>query len=171
MRAVGAIYSAWHVGNAGPFRVLERIVELFSQGMLPLGQGRAARALYRSWRQSERMSARERATFYALTLGVPGGDASAVEPNREFLSLWLRFLVAVSMYARQRGAAGLVVPPTPANAAVRAAARSLVANASTHGSGVVQARRAGSSSKRGRCSKCSTSRNCCGHWARARSGN
>jgi hypothetical protein len=138
IRAAGTIYSAWMLENAGVFQVLERIVELFSQGMLPVGQGRAGRALYRIWRQSERMSARERATFYSLTLGVPGGDASAAEPNREFLSLWLRFLVAVSMYGRQRGAAGLVVPPTPANAAVCTAARSLAANASTHGTATVR---------------------------------
>jgi hypothetical protein len=139
VRAVGVIYSVWLLEQTALFRVLDRIVELFTQGSLPLGQGRAARALYRLWRQGNRMSAQERAAFYALALGVPGGDATAGEPNREFLSLWLRFLVAVSMFARQHGAAGLLVPPSRANAAVRAAARSLAANASAHGGGMVQA--------------------------------
>ena len=138
VRAVGAIYSIWLLDQAGAFRVVDRIVELFSRGLLPLGQGRVSRALYRLWRQGDRMLAQDRAAFYARALGVPGGDASAGEPNREFLSLWLRFLVAVSMFARQQGASGLLAPPTPANAAVRTAARALAANASAHGGERVQ---------------------------------
>ncbi len=138
VRAVGAIYSIWLLDQAGAFRVVDRIVELFSQGLLPLGQGRVSRALYRIWRQGDRMLAQDRAAFYARALGVPGGDASAGEPNREFLSLWLRFLVAVSMFARQQSASGLLVPPTPVNAAVRAAARALAANASGYGREMVQ---------------------------------
>jgi hypothetical protein len=138
VRAVGAIYSIWLLDQAGAFRVVDRIVELFSQGLLPLGQGRVSRALYRIWRQGDRMLAQDRAAFYARALGVPGGDASAGEPNREFLSLWLRFLVAVSMFARQQSASGLLVPPTPVNAAVRAAARALAANASGYGGEMVQ---------------------------------
>jgi len=138
VRAVGAIYSIWLLDQAGAFRVVDRIVELFSQGSLPLGQGRVSRALYRIWRQGDRMLAQDRAAFYARALGVPGGDASAGEPNREFLSLWLRFLVAVSMFARQQSASGLLVPPTPVNAAVRAAARALAANASGYGGEMVQ---------------------------------
>ena len=117
---------------------VEKSLELFSQGSLPLGQGRVSRALYRIWRQGDRMLAQDRAAFYARALGVPGGDASAGEPNREFLSLWLRFLVAVSMFARQQSASGLLVPPTPVNAAVRAAARALAANASGYGGEMVQ---------------------------------
>jgi ATPase family associated with various cellular activities (AAA) len=138
VRAVGAIYSIWLLDQAGAFRVVDRIVELFSQGLLPLGQGRVSRALYRIWRQGDRMLAQDRAAFYARALGVPGGDASAGEPNREFLSLWLRFLVAVSMFAGQQSASGLLVPPTPVNAAVRAAARALAANASGYGGEMVQ---------------------------------
>ncbi len=138
VRAVGAIYSLWLLDQAGAFRVVDRIVELFRQGLLPLGQGRVSRALYRIWRQGDRMLAQDRAAFYARALGVPGGDASAGEPNREFLSLWLRFLVAVSMFARQQGASGLLAPRTPANTAVRAAVRALAANASAHGGEIVQ---------------------------------
>jgi hypothetical protein len=136
IRAVGAIYSVWLLEQAAVFRVLDRIVELFQNGQLPLGQGHAGRALYRLWRSGDRMSAQERAAFYTQTLGVPGGEAGG-ETNQEFLSLWLRFLVAVSTYARQHGAAGLTVPPTTANAAVRAAARDLEANAAAHGRGSV----------------------------------
>jgi ATPase family associated with various cellular activities (AAA) len=137
VRAVGAIYFAYLLDEMGAFRVLERIAELFRQGLLPLGQGRVAEALFHVARPGEGMRARDRAAFYAQVLGVAGGQGGG-EPNREFLSLWLRFLVAVSMFARQHGAAGLTVPPTPANATVRAAARDLAINASLHGGGVVQ---------------------------------
>jgi len=137
VRAVESIYLAYMLDEMGAFRVLERIAELFRQGLLPLGQGRLAEALFHVARPGERMPARDRAAFYAQVLGVAGGQGGG-EPNREFLSLWLRFMVAVSMFARQHGTAGLVAPRTPANAGVRAAARALAANASAHGSGVVQ---------------------------------
>lgn len=137
VRAVEAIYVAYMLDEMGAFRVLERIAELFRQGLLPLGQGRLAGALFHVARPGERMPARDRAAFYTRVLGVAGGQGGG-EPNREFLSLWLRFLVAVSMFAREHGTAGLLAPRTPANAGVRAAARALAANASAHGSGVVQ---------------------------------
>jgi hypothetical protein len=137
LRAVETIYFAYMLDQIGAFRVLERIAELFRQGLLPLGQGRLAEALFHVARPGERMPSRDRAAFYTQVLGVVGGQGGG-EPNREFLSLWLRFLVAVSMFARQHGTAGLVAPPTQSNAKVRAAARALAANASAHGSGVVQ---------------------------------
>ncbi len=137
VRAVEAIYVAYMLDQMGAFRVLERIAELFRQGLLPLGQGRLAEALFHVARPGERMPARDRAAFYTQVLGVVGGQGGG-EPNREFLSLWLRFVVAVSMFARQHGKAGLVAPATQSNAHVRAAARALAANASAHGGGVVQ---------------------------------
>ena len=137
VRAVEAIYVAYMLDQMGAFRVLERIAELFRQGLLPLGQGRLAEALFHVARPGERMPARDRAAFYTQVLGVVGGQGGG-EPNREFLSRWLRFVVAVSMFARQHGKAGLVAPATQSNAHVRAAARALAANASAHGGGVVQ---------------------------------
>lgn len=134
IRAVGVIYSVWLLEQAGVFRVLDRVIELFNQGELPLGRGSAGRALYRIWRAGDRMSAQERVELYAQVLGVTGRETGAA-PNREFLSLWLRFLVAVSTFARQHGAVGLTVPPNAANSAVRAAALDLAFNASAHGSG------------------------------------
>ncbi|HQR55981.1 MAG TPA: hypothetical protein PLW72_08315, partial [Burkholderiaceae bacterium] len=92
IRAVGVIYSVWLLEQAGVFGVLDRIVDLFNRGLLPLGRGPAGRALYRLWRAGDRMTEAERAALYARALGVPGGEAadgSGGEPNREFLSLWL----------------------------------------------------------------------------------
>ncbi|HQR20527.1 MAG TPA: ATP-binding protein [Burkholderiaceae bacterium] len=135
VRAVGVIYSTWMLEQSGAFRVIDRIVELFMQGELPLG-GSAAQAVYRYAKAGSRYTAAERSALYALALGVPGGDTGAAEPNREFMHLWLRFLVAASEFAGRHNGAGLVVPPTPSNAAVREAARALAANASAHGGGV-----------------------------------
>lgn len=134
IRAVGVIYSVWLLEQAAVFRVLDRIIELFNQGELPLGRGSAGRALYRIWRAGDRMSAQERAALYAQALGVAGRETGAAA-NRDFLSLWLRFLVAVSDFACRHGAVGLTVPPTSANSAVRAAALDLAFNASAHGGG------------------------------------
>ena len=141
LHAVQAIYFAYMLDEMRVFQVVERIVELFSRGLLPLGRGRAADALYRYARGGERMTAQERASFYARALGAPGGSAIAGQPNREFLSLWMRFMVAVSMFARQRSAVDLLRPTstgTVTAATVRDAARALAANASAYGGGTVR---------------------------------
>ena len=138
LNVVGAIYYSHQLEQMGVFRVVERIVELYAQGLLPLRPGRAADTLDRYARRGERMTAQERASFYSRALGAPGGSAVAGKPNRDFLSLWMRFMVAVSMFVRQQGVANLLQPATPANANVRNAARALAANASAHGGGTVR---------------------------------
>jgi hypothetical protein len=139
VRLAGVIYSVWMLEQARVFAVVDRLVELFQQGLLPIGRGSAGKPLYQYWKSGGRMTAAERATMYSRVLGVPGGDAGAAESNREFLSLWLRFVSSVSSFARQRGAAHLLKPPSRANASLRAAARALAANASAHGGGLVSA--------------------------------
>ncbi len=138
IRAVGAIYFAYMLDEMRVFQVVERIVELYGQGQLPLGRGRAGDALSRFARGGERMTAQERASFYSRALGAPGGSAVAGQPNSEFLSLWMRFVVAVSMFVRQQGVDNLLRPATTANASVRDAARALAVNASAHGGGTVR---------------------------------
>ena len=141
LNAVGAMYFAYMLDEMRVFRVVERIVELYAQGLLPLRPGRATDTLDRYARGGERMTAQERASFYARALGAPGGSAVAGQPNRGFLSLWMRFVVAVSMYARQQSVDNLLRPTAPATvstASVRDAARALAANASAHGSGTVR---------------------------------
>jgi hypothetical protein len=141
LHAVQAIYFAYMLEELRLFQVVERLVELFGRGLLPLGRGRAADALYRYARGGERMTAQERASFYARALGAPGGSAIAGQPNREFLSLWLRFMVAVSMFARQKNVDDLfqlTLPGTLTAATVREAARALAANASAYGGGTVR---------------------------------
>ncbi len=132
--AVQAIYFAYQLEQMRMFQVVECIVELDRQGLLPLGPGPAAEALRRH-AAGDRLSAQERALIYGRVLGVPGGTDDEVEPNREFASLWLRFLVSVALYARRHALETLLAPPAPANAHVRDAARALAANASASGGG------------------------------------
>ena len=135
--ATGAIYSAYLLEEARVFQVVDRIAELFVQGLLPLGRGAAADALRRYWLNGNRISERERRELYARVLGSPGG-AAGVRPNREFVALWLRFVDSVLAYARTNRASELVRPPSTGNAGVRRAARDLAANASAHGGGVAR---------------------------------
>ncbi len=136
LHAAQAIYFAYQLEEMRLFQVVERLVELFRQGLLPIGRGRAGEMLQQYWRSQRPQSESARRNAYWRMFGVaPGGDAEAGEPNSEFLSLWMRFISAVSAYAREHSAAALITPRTDANAQVRKAARDLAANLSLHGWG------------------------------------
>ena len=136
LHAAQAIYFAYQLEEMRFFQVVERIVELFRQGQLPLGHGRAGQMLQQYWRSHRPQPESVRRNAYWRMFGAaPGGDAEASEPNSEFLSLWMRFIAAVSAYAREHAAAALITPSTRANAGVRSAARDLAANLSRHGWG------------------------------------
>jgi hypothetical protein len=123
--AVQALYFAWQLEQMRTFEVVDRIAALYRQGLLPLGPGSAGETLRkRTVSVTDRLADRERAILYARALGVPGGDAAEAEPNREFASLWLRFLASVALHARD----------DPAR--VHGAAWALAANASVHGAGL-----------------------------------
>jgi len=139
IHVTGAAYFAWQFEQMRAFRAVDRIVELYQKGLLPLGRGSNAEGLLRGVGR-DRLAADERAAFYRRVLGIPGGapqeGAGAPPPNREFLSLWLRFLVSVAMVSREQTADYLLDPPTAANADVRSAGRELAVNASLHGHGL-----------------------------------
>ncbi len=140
LEAMQGIYFAAMLEELKIFQVTEKLVELFQLGMLPLGRGRAGDFLYNYWRQSvTRMTEVERRNLYARCFGIPGGDASQGNPNREFNDLWLRFISAVSSYARQVTVNNLLLAsiPMPVNTEqVRKSGRDIAANLSLHGYGV-----------------------------------
>ncbi|MDQ3287060.1 MAG: hypothetical protein M3Q42_02155 [Pseudomonadota bacterium] len=121
-------------------QVVERIVELFRQGMLPLGRGKAGDYLFNYYKKAgERMTEGERRDLYMRVLGTPGGDGSATEPNREFKELWLRFISAVSQFGRQLSVDRMLrsnVPVSVSQEQVRKAGRDLAANLSLHCYGI-----------------------------------
>ena len=102
LNAVQAIYFSYQLEEMRMYQVVERIVELFRQGMLPLGRGRVGDYLYKYYQKAgERITESERRDLYFRCFGAPGGNPGSCEPNRDFNELWLRFLSAVSSFARQ----------------------------------------------------------------------
>jgi hypothetical protein len=122
------------------FEVVNRLVEFFSSGSLPIGRGAAGKRLYDYWKtRSEHLAPGERRRFYLQVLGVPSGDTEAgIVPNHEFPVCWLRFLAAVDAYSRQLDT-GRPMPRAGAPAGqedVRRAAFELAGNVSAHAAGL-----------------------------------
>jgi hypothetical protein len=140
LRAMQAIYFAAQLEDLKVFQVVDKLVELFQNGMLPLGKGNAGNTLYDYWKQAvKRMTETERRNLYFRTFGFAGGDPSAGAPNREFNDLWLRFVSAVSSFARQVTVENLLrtnIPIPVSQQQVKKAARDLGANLSLHGYGI-----------------------------------
>ncbi|HEY5712773.1 MAG TPA: hypothetical protein VIT38_12845 [Allosphingosinicella sp.] len=139
VRAMGPMIVSAMFDELKVFDVVDRIVEQFQQGMLPIGPGNAGKLLYRYWRETpNRISEQERKNFAAITLGIPGGDPSGMV-NREFNDLWLRFVSSVSSFIRQNEVDQLLRSATPSpisHQQVRKSARDLAANLSLHGFGM-----------------------------------
>jgi hypothetical protein len=140
VRAMQAIHYSAMVEQMNMFAVVENLVTNFQNGLLPLGRGRAGDLLYAYWKKSlNRLSEVERRNMYARCFGLPGGDASISNPNREFADLFLRFVSAVSQYVRQFTVDDLLrsnVPFRVNEEAVRKAGRDLAGNLSLHGYGI-----------------------------------
>ena len=120
-------------------QVVDKISDLAQSGVLPIGRGEAANRLFKYWREAAlRISEAERRSFYARTLGIPGGDDGGM-PNKEFNDLFLRFISAVSSFIRQNNVDDLLrtrFPGAISQQQVRKAGRDLAANLSLHGYGM-----------------------------------
>jgi len=120
------------------FQVVEKLVELFQNGILPVVKGDAGNLLFAWWKNAAlRVSEAERRGFYARSLGFPGGDADS--PNREFKDLFMRFVSAVSSFVRQNTVDNLLrsnIPGAISQQQVRKSARDLATNISSHGYGI-----------------------------------
>lgn len=140
VEAIGSHICAAMLDELKAFEVVEKLVELWQQGTLPVGRGDAGEMLYRYWRDTpNRMSEAERRGFYAMTLGQPGGAANG-PVNRDFNDLWIRFVSSVSSLVRQSSVEHILRQSIPASVGqqqVRKAARDLALNLSLHGYGMV----------------------------------
>jgi len=141
IQAMQAIYFAYQLEQMRAFEVIERIVQLYQQGLLPLGAAPAGQASQCYLQAGDRLTELERADLYARAFGAPGGEAREGETNHEFLSVWLRFIASVAMRSSQQTLDPLLVPPTAANARLRDAARALAVYASAHGAALMTAAR------------------------------
>ncbi len=139
VRLMGPMVCAAMFDELKAFQVIDKLVELFQHGMLPIGSGEAGKLLYKYWKEApNRMSESERKNFYAMTMGIPGGESSGMV-NRDFNDLWLRFVSSVSSYVRQNEVDKLLrssMPSAISGQQVRKAARDLAANLSLHGYGM-----------------------------------
>jgi hypothetical protein len=139
VRLMGPMVCAAMFDELKAFEVVDKLVELFQHGMLPIGSGEAGKLLYKYWKEApNRMSDSERKNFYAMTMGIPGGESSGMV-NRDFNDLWLRFVSSVSSYVRQNEVDKLLrsgMPSSISGQQVRKAARDLAANLSLHGYGM-----------------------------------
>lgn len=114
IRAMGPMIFAAMLEELKVFQAVDRIVEQFRQGLLPIGDGRAGRALHDYLREApKRIAARQRGKLVAAGQEIVRGDPACDSP-------WPRFVSAVGSTDRQR---------------VRKAARDLAANLSRHGAG------------------------------------
>jgi hypothetical protein len=121
------------------FQVVDKLLELFQNGILPIGRGEAGNSLFKYWKETAtRVSEPERRSFYARTLGFVGGDDGGM-PNREFNDLWMRFVSAVSSFVRQNNVDDLLrtkIPGAISQQQVRKSGRDLAMNLSLHGYGM-----------------------------------
>lgn len=139
LHAVQAIYFSYQLEEMRMFQVVERIVELFRQGLLPLGRGQVGDYLFNYYKKAaERITEGERRDLYMRVFGAPGGNP-ANEPNRDFNELWLRFISAVSSFSRQLTVERMLrnaIPMAVSQEQVRKAGRDLGANLSRNGYGI-----------------------------------
>jgi len=135
LRALEAVYFAAMLEEARLFDVVDRLVAMFNDGMLPLGPGRAGAMLYRLWKGHHSwLTTEHRHNVYARAFGLPGGDSS-VRSNREFDDLWMRFVSIVGMYSAELQS----LPPGERSVSteeVLVSGRDLAVNLSTHGHGL-----------------------------------
>ena len=140
LHAMQAMYFAAMLEEVKLFQVADKLVELFHQGVLPLGRGRAGDLLFRYWKKSnDRFTEVERNNLYGRAFGLPGGDPALGSTNREFNNSWLRFISAVSSYNRQVTVDDLLrsrIPASVSQEQVRKAGRDLAATLSLYGYGV-----------------------------------
>ena len=132
--AAQAIYFAWQLEEARMPQVVEKLVELFRAGLLPLSYGKTGDYLYSYYKKAgERITEGERRDLYMRAFGAPGGDPGFNQPNREFNELWLRFISSVSSFGRQLTVDRMFrsqIPLSVSQESVRKVARDLAASLS-----------------------------------------
>jgi hypothetical protein len=144
IRAVGAIYAAWQLEELRLFEIVDRLVEKFMKGLLPIRDDSGAQALRQYSRQrDDRLTRRERFALYSRVLEATEGDGAAAVPGQEFEDLLRRFAVAVADFARQQRVADVVGDHSDDSLSlttdrVRLAGRQLALHAGARGSSATQ---------------------------------
>jgi hypothetical protein len=132
--ALSAVYFAAMLEELKFFSVMDKVVEQFMVGALPISRGTGGDALYRFFKEAkDRITEHERRGLYGRCFGLAQGSVEESMPNREFNDLWIRFLSAVS-------ASGREITSTErkqvSDEQVFKSARDLAVNLSLHGYGL-----------------------------------
>lgn len=145
IESVAVISAAHNLEQARLFDVVDRIMETWWNGQLPVGFDKGSKALDDLfWATDGRLSPAARHMQYSRVLGASGGEVSTeVQPNTQFDDLFKRFVASLAEYDRQQRI-GDIVGNQRRNALaltaeqVRSSGRNLAANASLYGWGGTQ---------------------------------
>ncbi len=134
VRALSAIYFSAMLEEMKLFAVMDKVVEQFMTGALPIKRSSAGDPLYRYHREAPlRINEFDRRGLYARSFGVAQGSVDEEMPNREFNDLWIRFLSAVSIYGRELDSTEM---KRVSQEQIFKTARDLAVNLSYHGYGL-----------------------------------
>jgi hypothetical protein len=143
IRGVAMLYAAHQLDVMGVLKVVDRNMEIFMNGQLPVSNdlgGNALNAYY--WDTVNRMSESARWMQYSRVLGAKGGEVSReASPNTEFEDNFRVFLAALSEFHRQQRVADLLGNSRSLSLTgehVRESGRRLAANATLFGYGYTQ---------------------------------
>ena len=134
VKALSAIYFSAMLEELKYFQVMDKVVEQFMNGSLPVKRGAAGDPLYKFHRDAQnRITEYERRGLYARSFGLAQGSVDESSPNREFNDLWIRFLSAASAKGRELNS---TQPMTVSDEQVFKSGRDLAVNLSLHGYGL-----------------------------------
>lgn len=140
VQCVAMIGAACEIEQTGAFDVVDKMVELFTQGMLPVRDDSGGRALNRYyWQAESRLDAAARASLYARALGRGDTGNTDAQPNIQFEQLMMRFVSALVRYDSTLQVSNVVTTDgrdrLGSSEQVRKAAQDFAANASLFGWG------------------------------------
>ncbi|MBC7978219.1 MAG: hypothetical protein H7138_24810 [Myxococcales bacterium] len=134
VRALSLVYFSAMLEELKFFAVMDKVVDQFMSGALPIKRGSAGDPLYQYHRNAQnRINEYERRGLYARSFGVAQGSVDESYPNREFNDMWIRFLSSVSALGRETG---ITERRTVTSEQVFKSARDLAVNLSLHGFGL-----------------------------------
>jgi len=144
--AVGSVSQVYQLDvKCNVIRVVDRITELYMQGLLPMNYDVAAKAIEDYyWSSEDRLNEGARNSVYGRVLGIPNTEVSKeVVPNRDRDGLLQRFVAALAEHDRQQTISDLLQPGAARSMSltveqVRKAGRDVLANASLYGWGGTQ---------------------------------
>jgi hypothetical protein len=134
VRAVRMIYFSSQLEEMKLHAVYDKMFEHFHVGLLPITRGKAADKMYALFKRTTvRLNEMERRALYGRCVGLAQGNVADVMPNREFSTLWMRFLSTVSQKFREISS---FERDQVSVEQVHKSARDLAVNLSLHGYGL-----------------------------------